>query len=164
MCLLYTYTSQAEYHVILYVTCITIIDTIILTNYTNDAYTYDTYIQAEYHVILGPFLDYANLAIQFGYAERKQHVSQKYTIIDTIIHHIHTYRTYDAYTYDTCDTYLLCLCYVCANLAIQFGYATMCVCSSLPMPYPLAICHMSYAICHMSIIPTPYLNPTPLRH
>jgi hypothetical protein len=27
----------------LYVTCITIIDTIILTNYTNDAYTYDTY-------------------------------------------------------------------------------------------------------------------------
>mmetsp|Transcript_16737 Transcript_16737/g.28381 ORF Transcript_16737/g.28381 Transcript_16737/m.28381 type:complete len:742 (+) Transcript_16737:144-2369(+) len=26
------------------------------------------YIQAEYHVILGPFLDYANLAIQFGYA------------------------------------------------------------------------------------------------
>eukprot|EP00601_Ochromonadales_sp_CCMP2298_P007360 CAMPEP_0173208830 /NCGR_PEP_ID=MMETSP1141-20130122/22749_1 /TAXON_ID=483371 /ORGANISM="non described non described, Strain CCMP2298" /LENGTH=736 /DNA_ID=CAMNT_0014135355 /DNA_START=177 /DNA_END=2384 /DNA_ORIENTATION=+ len=26
------------------------------------------YIQEEYHVILGPFLDYANLAIQFGYA------------------------------------------------------------------------------------------------
>jgi hypothetical protein len=25
------------------VTCITIIDTIILTNYTNDAYTYDTH-------------------------------------------------------------------------------------------------------------------------
>jgi hypothetical protein len=24
--------------------CITIIDTIILTNYTNDAYTYDTYL------------------------------------------------------------------------------------------------------------------------
>jgi hypothetical protein len=26
----------------LYVSCITTIDTIILTNYTNDAYTYDT--------------------------------------------------------------------------------------------------------------------------
>jgi len=26
------------------------------------------YIQAEYHVLLGPFTDYANLAIQFGYS------------------------------------------------------------------------------------------------
>jgi hypothetical protein len=26
------------------------------------------YIQQEYHVILGPFADYANLTIQFGYA------------------------------------------------------------------------------------------------
>lgn len=26
------------------------------------------YTQAEYHVLLGPFTDYANLAIQFGYS------------------------------------------------------------------------------------------------
>jgi hypothetical protein len=55
----------------LYASCITTIDTIILTNYTNDAYIFDTY---------------TYMGRRMGLMEQNKNVKVCITIIDTIIH------------------------------------------------------------------------------
>jgi hypothetical protein len=78
----------------LYVSCITIIDTITLTNYTNDAYTYDTYTP---HTSQGGHTHHLGEGDEGDrYVTCITIIDTIITIIDTIILHIHTN---DAYTY-----------------------------------------------------------------
>jgi hypothetical protein len=93
--------------------CITIIDTIIRINYTNDAYLFDTYDRL-----------FADISLKCKRA--LGHRATGITIIDTLILHIHTN---DAYYSNTCT----CVVWddFCAEYETRVGarrYVCMCKC------------------------------------
>jgi hypothetical protein len=73
------------------VTCITIIDTIILTNYTNDAFTYDTY-------TVGAALIKETCVVHSAAYLTALWACTRYTYTYTHIH-IYTYTHIHIYTY-----------------------------------------------------------------